>query len=60
MPFKLIVGLGNPGALYEGTRHNMGFFVLDHFAKNLGYGLWQYDRSMAAFSLKIPRSDGNL
>jgi len=32
----LIIGLGNPGAKYEETRHNIGFKVLDHLAKEMG------------------------
>ncbi len=36
----LIVGLGNPGAEYSGTRHNIGFEAIDAFAKANDFGPW--------------------
>ena len=35
---KVVVGLGNPGAAFDGTRHNVGWWVLDRLAFDWGFG----------------------
>ena len=37
----LLVGLGNPGARYVGTRHNVGFMAVQAIAKRHGIGPWR-------------------
>jgi PTH1 family peptidyl-tRNA hydrolase len=47
MSLLLVVGLGNPGREYDGTRHNAGFTVLDALARTLGLG-WEKSRRFEA------------
>ncbi len=37
----LVVGLGNIGKEYDGTRHNLGFECIDAFAASQGFAAWQ-------------------
>lgn len=48
MPMKLVIGLGNPGAQYAGTRHNAGFEVISELVRRLQPG-----KSQLKFSSEI-------
>ena len=41
-PIRLVAGLGNPGAEYARTRHNIGFMVVDLLAHQAG---WNWEKS---------------
>jgi PTH1 family peptidyl-tRNA hydrolase len=42
----LIIGLGNPGKEYDGTRHNIGFEVLDNFATKNDFPAWTLKKDL--------------
>ena len=44
----IIVGLGNPGEEYEGTRHNAGRIALEYFRKENGFPEWREEGKLKA------------
>jgi PTH1 family peptidyl-tRNA hydrolase len=42
---KLIVGLGNPGTEYEATRHNVGWMVVDAFARKFRIDIDRHEKN---------------
>ena len=53
-PMKVIVGLGNPGREYERTRHNVGWWVVDHLAD-----VWHFDGWQKRRGSRAPRAGGS-
>ena len=47
---KVILGLGNPGRDYRDTRHNVGWWVLDHLADVWRLDGWRRDGETLALS----------
>ncbi|HUO56341.1 MAG TPA: aminoacyl-tRNA hydrolase [Candidatus Paceibacterota bacterium] len=44
----VIVGLGNPGEEYKGTRHSVGRMALEQFAKDNEFSTWKEDKRTVA------------
>ena len=48
-----ICGLGNPGKKYSGTRHNVGFDLIDKIISNYNFKILKKDKQKEIYKGKI-------
>lgn len=53
----LIIGLGNPGKKYKNTRHNVGFQVVDEFAKENNFPKFRLSKKFNSLVLESILND---
>ena len=59
--FRLIVGLGNPGRAFQGTRHNLGAWAVESIASYYGLAWQAVDRFQAQIAQwPLPEAGGEL
>ena len=54
---KMIVGLGNSGKEYENTRHNIGFMVIDYYAKKNNINISSFKKKFDGLYCKVYYND---
>lgn len=55
----IIVGLGNPGEEYAGTRHNIGRMAVEKLANALGASDWRADKKLRASVAQVALESGD-
>jgi len=45
---KIVIGLGNPGEKYTGTRHNIGFYFVDKIRNNFNFPEFSFNKKFNA------------
>ena len=56
----MIAGLGNPGRQYEDTRHNVGWWVVDHLADVWRFDSWRRDGDALVAAGRVGMNDVRL
>jgi PTH1 family peptidyl-tRNA hydrolase len=56
----IIIGLGNPGRVYSGSRHNLGFMCLTELARRLGVRVTDRSSNALVATARAPRREGSV